>query len=146
MFFLSCFCYVFECAVWSPAGNWRTSWLSFVVLNCEFVTFSLVSWVRCGTYLHRFLIFAPFLLCLNTGSHFVQLIRTNWEILSDDLIINLCVIIFLFETSGSREDAILRYLLSTALAVILFRVQNHLCNLKEQFCEILLHLCQCYLI
>ena len=26
-----------------------TSWLSFVVSNCEFVTFPLVSWVRCGT-------------------------------------------------------------------------------------------------
>ena len=24
-------------------------WLSFVVYNCEFVTFPLVSWVRCGT-------------------------------------------------------------------------------------------------
>ena len=31
---------------------------------CEFVTFPLVSWVRCGTYLYRFLIFAP-LLTLN---------------------------------------------------------------------------------
>ena len=26
-----------------------TSWLSFVVYNCEFVTFPLVSLVRCGT-------------------------------------------------------------------------------------------------
>ena len=26
-----------------------TSWLSFVVSNSEFVTFQLVSWVRCGT-------------------------------------------------------------------------------------------------
>ena len=26
-----------------------TSLLSFVVSNCEFVTFPLVSWVRCGT-------------------------------------------------------------------------------------------------
>ena len=24
-------------------------WLSFVVSSCEFVTFPLVSWVRCGT-------------------------------------------------------------------------------------------------
>ena len=30
-----------------------------MVYNCEFVTFSLVSWVRCGTGLYRFLIFAP---------------------------------------------------------------------------------------
>ena len=28
---------------------------------CEFVTFPLVSWVRCGTWLYRLLIFAPLL-------------------------------------------------------------------------------------
>ena len=38
-----------------------TSWLSFVVSNCEFVTFPFVSWVRCDTRLYRFLIFAPLL-------------------------------------------------------------------------------------
>ena len=37
------------CALWPPAGKGLTSWLSFVVSNCEFVTFPLVSWVRCGT-------------------------------------------------------------------------------------------------
>ena len=37
---------VFICALWSPAGKGLTSWLSFVVLNCEFFTFSLVSMVR----------------------------------------------------------------------------------------------------
>ena len=42
------------------------SWLSFVVSNCEFVTFPLVSWVRCDTWLYRFLIFAP-LLTLKTS-------------------------------------------------------------------------------
>ena len=36
-------------ALWSPAGKGLTSWLSFVMFNCEFVTFPLVSWVRCGT-------------------------------------------------------------------------------------------------
>ena len=40
---------LFICASWSPAGKGLTSWLSFVVSNCEFVTFPLVSWVRCGT-------------------------------------------------------------------------------------------------
>ena len=35
--------------LWSPAGKGLTSWLSFVVSNCEFVSFPLVSWVRCGT-------------------------------------------------------------------------------------------------
>ena len=37
------------CALWSPTGKGLTSWLSFVVSNGEFVTFPLVSWVRCGT-------------------------------------------------------------------------------------------------
>ena len=67
---LLCFCSVlyfclcarlFICALWSPAGKGLTSWLSFVVSNCEFVTFPLDSWVRCGTWLYRFLIFAPLL-------------------------------------------------------------------------------------
>ena len=52
--FLSCVCYafcvrLFICALWSPAGKGLTSCLSFVVSNCKFVTFPLVSWVRCGT-------------------------------------------------------------------------------------------------
>ena len=42
-------------------GKGLASWLSFVVSNCEFVTFPLVSWVRCGTWLYRFLIFAHLL-------------------------------------------------------------------------------------
>ena len=34
--------------LWSPAGKGLTSWLSFVMSNCEVATFPLVSWVRCG--------------------------------------------------------------------------------------------------
>ena len=30
-------------ALWSPAGKGLTSWLSFVVFNCELVTFPSVS-------------------------------------------------------------------------------------------------------
>ena len=45
-------------ALWSPAGKGLNSGLSFVMPNCEFVTFSLVSLVRCGTALY--LIFAVF--------------------------------------------------------------------------------------
>ena len=40
---------LFICASWSPAGKGLTSWLSFEVSDCEFVTFPLVSWIRCGT-------------------------------------------------------------------------------------------------
>ena len=47
---LLCLCArLFICALWPPTGKGLTSWLSFVVYNCEFVTFQLVSWVRCGT-------------------------------------------------------------------------------------------------
>ena len=47
---LLCFCArLFVGALWSPAGKRLTSWLSFVMSNCEFVMFPLVSWVRCGT-------------------------------------------------------------------------------------------------
>ena len=48
--FSLCFCArLFICALWSPAGKKLTSWLLFVVSICEFVTFTLVSWVRCDT-------------------------------------------------------------------------------------------------
>ena len=40
---------VFFCAFGLPAGKGLTSRLSFVVSNCECVTFKLVSWVRCGS-------------------------------------------------------------------------------------------------
>ena len=42
------FCLMFD-ALWSPAGKELTSCLSFVMSNSEFVTFPLVSCVRCGT-------------------------------------------------------------------------------------------------
>ena len=48
VFAMSLWASVYMC-LWSPAGKGLTSWLSFVVSNCEFVTFPLVSWVRCGT-------------------------------------------------------------------------------------------------
>ena len=59
---LLCLCArLFVCALWSSAGKGLTSWLLFVVSCCEFDTFPLVSWVRCGIWLYRFLIFAPLL-------------------------------------------------------------------------------------
>ena len=49
MLFLSCFCYAFvRVCLLIPAGKGLTSWLSFVMSNCEFITFQLVSLVRCG--------------------------------------------------------------------------------------------------
>ena len=68
MLFLLHVCYAFVrvclliniVALWSPAGKGLTSWLLFVMSYCEFVTFPLISWVRRGTLLYRFLIFALF--------------------------------------------------------------------------------------
>ena len=84
---LLCFCSVicllclcarlFICALWSPAGKGLTSWLSFVVSNCEFVTFPLVSWVRCGTWLYRLLIFAPLLTSFQSNLNVIWYIESN---------------------------------------------------------------------
>ena len=74
---------------WSPAGKELTSWLSFVVSNCEFVNFPMVSWVSCGTLLYRFLIFAPLLtltslfwiICKNPKSNVDKLKKWHISIL-----------------------------------------------------------------
>ena len=59
VFCLLCLCVrLFISALWSPAGKALISWLSFVVSNCEFLTFPFVSWVMCGTFLFQYLIFA----------------------------------------------------------------------------------------
>ena len=42
-----------------------TSWLSFVMSDCDVFTFPLVSWVRCAAWLYQFLIFALFLTLIN---------------------------------------------------------------------------------
>ena len=49
LFFCSVLCLLglcvrlFICALWSAAGKGLTSWLSFVVSNCEFITFPFAS-------------------------------------------------------------------------------------------------------
>ena len=58
--FVMLFCAPVYCCLVVTCWEGLTSWLSFVVSNCEFVTFPLVPWVRCGTSLYRFLIFALF--------------------------------------------------------------------------------------
>ena len=52
---------LFISALWSPAGNGLSSWLSFVMFNCVLSVSHVVSLVRCETWLYRFLIFANFL-------------------------------------------------------------------------------------
>ena len=52
MLFLSCSvmpsCTSVVDALWSPAGKGLTYWLSFVMSNCDVVTFPLVSLVKCS--------------------------------------------------------------------------------------------------
>ena len=40
---------LFVDAFWSLAGKELTSWLSFVMSECDVVTFPLVFWFRCGS-------------------------------------------------------------------------------------------------
>ena len=65
VFVLSCVCYVLCASVYMcyVVTCWERADLLALVCGvyCEFVTFPLVSWVRCGTLLYRFLIFAPLL-------------------------------------------------------------------------------------
>ena len=73
--------YFHECllvdALWSPAGKGLTSCLSFVMSNCNVVTFPLVSWVSCGALLYRFLIFALFLTLMHDPSLSIQAVFAN---------------------------------------------------------------------
>ena len=50
MLFLSCFVMLdarlFVGVLWPPAGKGLAPWLSFVMSNCDVVTFLLVSWVK----------------------------------------------------------------------------------------------------
>ena len=50
---------LYICALWSSAVKGLASCLLFVVSYCEFVAFPLVSCVRYGIRLYRFLIFTP---------------------------------------------------------------------------------------
>ena len=40
---------MFVVALWSPAVKGPASCLSFMMSDCDVVTFALVSWVRCGS-------------------------------------------------------------------------------------------------
>ena len=64
-FWLIRFSAAFSFATTVNFGNFLDlTWLDLALVCgvfCEFVTFPLVSWVRCGTWLYRFLIFATLL-------------------------------------------------------------------------------------
>ena len=52
---------LFIAALWSPVGNGLTSRLLLVMFIVFLLLSHEVSWVRCRTWLYRFLIFASFL-------------------------------------------------------------------------------------
>ena len=63
-FCLVCYAFLRVCLLMHcghPLGKGWTSGLLFLMSYCGVVTFPLVSWVRCGAWLYRFLIFALFL-------------------------------------------------------------------------------------
>ena len=66
---------VYMCFV---ATCWERADLLALVCSvcCEFVTFPLVSWVRCGTWLYRLLIFAPLLTLKWTREHWTLLLKS----------------------------------------------------------------------
>ena len=81
--FLDHFCYLcivfvmlsclFIAALWSPDGKGLAFWLSSILRFIVFLSLShVVSWVRCGTWLYRFLIFASLLIFIE---HFESRIR-----------------------------------------------------------------------
>ena len=80
-FYLYCICYAFVCiCLYVLCGHllgkgWPLG-SRFVVSNCGLVTFPLVSRVRCGTWLYRFLIFTPLL--WSTSELRVSLAPWNW--------------------------------------------------------------------
>ena len=83
------------CSVWCLLCLCASFYMCFVVscweradllalvcgVFCEFFTFPLVSWVRCGTWLYRFLIFAPLLTL-----RFYGILHKNWQCWSDAII------------------------------------------------------------
>ena len=103
VFVLSCVCYVLCASVYMcfVVTCWERADLLALVCGVfsEFVTFPLVSWVRCGTWLYRFLIFAtlltliltdfwslhPYLLCSRTTTQWRYLScfgRNFWNVLT----------------------------------------------------------------
>ena len=106
------FCLVLLCfharlfvdALRSPARKGLTSWLSFVMYNCDVVTFPLVSWVRCDAWLYRFLIFALFL-TLSQRSRSNILKSVVWLALPiQSLMKNLYVFIFGIKIAAKVSD------------------------------------------
>ena len=63
----------FIAALLSLAGKGRNYWLLFVMFSCVLSLSHVVSWVRCGIWLYRFLIFAAFLAFFNYHIFYISL-------------------------------------------------------------------------
>ena len=91
VFVLSCVCYVLCASVYMcfVVTCWERADLLALVCGvfCEFVTFPLVSWVRCGTWLYRFLIFATLLTFILWILMYHLLVYVNTALLSKKAII-----------------------------------------------------------
>ena len=75
MLFPSCFVKLYCTSVcWCRVVTWERAdlWLSLVMSNSDIVTFPMVSWVRCGAWLYRFLVFALFLTMRFLAMWYVQ--------------------------------------------------------------------------
>ena len=98
---LLCLCArLFICALWSPAGKGLTSWLSFVVSNCEFVTFPLeLVWVW---YL---IVSTPDLctltyFCMILGESFLYRIHCLWDFMfGPGAVVYFCVYFLVWQSS-----------------------------------------------
>ena len=67
------------CSLVVTAGNGLTSWLSCIWCFIVFLSLSnVVSWVKCGAWLYRFLIFAFFLTLIWDRSDYHNLNLINW--------------------------------------------------------------------
>ena len=75
---LSC---LFIAALLSPAGKELANWLSCMLCFIVFLSLSnVVFWVRCVTWLYRFLIFAS-LLCLVGIYNFIQVLKGLYAVI-----------------------------------------------------------------
>ena len=78
VFVMSLFASVYMCFV---VTSWERADLLALVCGvyCEFVTFPLVSWVRCGTWLYRFLIFASLLTFMSCSVNSIDFRNWWWQ-------------------------------------------------------------------
>ena len=76
-----CLVFLMLSRLWSPAGKGLTSWLLLVMFIVFLLLSHVVSWVRCGFWLYRFLIFAVFLTFIFQNAYYYQI---TWSVTTSD--------------------------------------------------------------